>query len=407
MTRDLTAGSDPVIVAARRGPIGRARKGALVDERPEDLSVSVLRATLDAVPGLDPAMIEDFYLGCAVPEGVQNENIARRIAILAGYDSLPAVTVNRFCASSLQAARMAANAVRAGDGDVFLIGGVESVSHQLPVELRRHPAFGDAAARVEDIFADAEEWSDPRLGGVLPDAYVSMGITAEVVARVTGTTREDQDEWAAESQRRAAAAEQAGFFAREITPYRRKDGSVIDRDDGIRPATTVGVLAELRPAFHPAGTVTAGNSSPLNDGASAALIMSAERAVQLGATASARIIATSASALSPEIMGLGPIEASRKALAQAGLRIDDIDIIELNEAFAAQVVPTVRKLGAHPDRVNPFGGAIALGHPFGSTGVRLLTTLINGLQHTDGALGLATLCVGGGQGMAMIIERIH
>lgn len=400
-----TPENDAVIVAARRTPIGRAGKGSLVHDRPEDLAVSVVQGVLEQLPALAVEEIEDFYLGCAVPEGVQNQNIARRITVLAGYDSLPAVTVNRFCASSLQAARMAAHAVRAGEGDVFLVGGVESVSHQQPGDLHRHAAFDDADDRVREVFETGAAWGDPRTAGRLPDVYVAMGVTAELVARATGTSRRDQDEWALHSQLRAAAAEERGYFQREIIPYRRSDGTVVARDDGIRPETTLDVLAGLRGAFHPEGTVTAGNSSPLNDGASAALIMSARKATELGIEPLARIVSSAASALSPEIMGLGPVEASRKALARAGLTIDDIDIVELNEAFAAQVVPAVRQLGADPSKVNPFGGAIALGHPYGSTGVRLLTTLINGLQWTDGTLGLATLCVGGGQGMALVIER--
>lgn len=405
MTNAHQPGGDAVIVAARRTPIGRAGKGSLMRERPEDLSLAVVRDVLKRTPQLAAGELEDFYLGCAVPEGVQNQNIARRIAVMAGLDSLPAVTVNRFCASSLQAARMAAHAVKAGEGDAFLVGGVESVSHQQAAEEFRHPAFLDAAARINDIFRNGQMWSDPRAGDHLPDVYVAMGITAEMVARTTGTTRADQDEWALQSQMRAAAAAASGFFDRETTPYTRADGSVVTADDGIRPGTTLEVLSSLRPAFHPAGTATAGNSSPLNDGASAAIIMSADRAVELGIRPLARIISSAATALSPEIMGLGPVEASRTALRRAGLSIDDIDIIELNEAFAAQVVPSVRKLGANPDKVNPFGGAIALGHPFGSTGVRMLTTLVNGLEWTDGTFGLATLCVGGGQGMAMVIER--
>lgn len=398
--------TDAVIVAAGRGPIGRAGKGALVAERPEDLALSVIRGVLARVPELDPKSLEDFYLGCAVPEGVQNENIARRIAVMAGYDSLPAVTLNRFCASSLQAARMAAHAVRAGEGDAFLVGGVESVSHQQNSDQRRHPVFDSAAQRVQKSFSDEDAWHDPRADGLTPDVYVAMGVTAEFVARTTGTSRRDQDEWALQSQQRAARAVSEGFFSQEIVPYELADGSIVDSDDGLRPGTTLEVLGGLRPAFHPKGTVTAGNSSPLNDGASAAVIMSARRAAELGCRPLARIVSSSASALSPEIMGLGPIDASRKALTRVGLEVGDIDIIELNEAFAAQVVPTIRRLGVDPARVNPFGGAIALGHPYGSTGVRLLTTLINGLQRTDATLGLATLCVGGGQGMAVVIERM-
>lgn len=397
---------DAVIVAVKRTPIGRAFKGSLAQERPEDLSLTAVSAALASLPALQPSDLDDFYLGCAVPEGFQGDNIARRVAVLAGYDKLPATTVNRFCASSLQAAAMASQAIKAGDAQAILVGGVESVSTQRPVEVQPHPAFVDAADRADGVFETGVDWTDPRATGELPDVYISMGKTAEFVAQTTGTTRQAQDDWALESQMRATAALDANYFDAEIAAHTTCDGTVVDTDDGPRPTTTAEGLAGLNPAFHPEGTVTAGNASPLNDGASAMVIMRAARAHELGITPLARIVGSAASALSPEIMGLGPVEATNKLLARLGLTIKDIDIVELNEAFAAQVVPVVDQLGADPSTVNPHGGAIALGHPFGATGVRLLGTLLNGLTVQDRSLGLATLCVGGGQGMAMVIERV-
>lgn len=397
---------DPVVVAMKRTPIGRARKGSLATERPDDLALTAVTAVLDDLPQLDPSELDDFYLGCAMPEGVQGDNVARRVAVLAGFDSLPGATVNRFCASSLQATAMAAQAVRAGDGTSFLVGGVESVSLQPPIAAAPHPAFAESAARADRTFESGAAWRDPRESGALPDVYIAMGKTAEFVARSTGTTRRDQDEWALESQRRAARAIEGGYFEREIVPHTRRDGINVTRDDGPRPSTTLDGLAGLDPAFHPEGTVTAGNASPLNDGASALVVMRADRARALGITPLVRILGSSASGVSPEIMGLGPVEATDRLLRRLGLTVGDIDLVELNEAFAAQVVPVVRQLGLDPERVNPHGGAIALGHPFGATGARLVGTLINGLTSRDEALGLATLCVGGGQGMAMVIERV-
>lgn len=400
------APNDAVIVAYRRTPIGRARKGSLAAERPEDLALAAIRGALAAVPQLDYSEFADAYMGCAVPQGAQGDNIARRVMVLGGMDSVPAVTVNRFCASSLQATAMAAQAVKAGDGEAFLVAGVESTSFTPPVTQFPHPAFADAALRADEVFESGQEWVDPRESGQLPDVYLSMGTTAEFVARQTGTTRRDQDEWALESQLRAEKAIGSGYFAREIVPVTTASGLVVSADDGPRPGTTLEALSGLKPVFHENGTVSAGNASPLNDGASALVVMSAKRAGELGLKPLARILGSAASGLSPEIMGLGPVDASSRLLARLGLSIGDIDIIELNEAFAAQVVPVVRKLGADPEKVNPFGGAIALGHPFGATGARLVGTLINGLQTTDGSLGLATLCVGGGQGMAMVVERL-
>lgn len=405
MTGSLSA-HDAVVVAYRRTPFGRARKGSLALERPEDLALAAVRGALDQLPGLDPATLDDFLLGTAVPEGAQGDNMARRVAVYSGYDTLPGATVNRFCASSLQAVASAARAVRAADGDAYLVGGVESTSSTPPISRNLYPDSGDAAARADALFASGAAWTNPRAEGRTPDVYIAMGKTAEFVARATGTTREEQDHWALQSQQRAAAAIEHGYFADEIVPYVRTDGTVVTSDDGPRPGTTLEVLAGLRPAFNEQGTVTAGNASPLNDGASAIVLMSAARAAELGFSPLARILGATASALSPEVMGLGPVEASRKLLARLGLTVGDMDVIELNEAFAAQVVPVVRALGADPGRVNPHGGAIAIGHPFGATGVRLVGTLIHGLQATDGALGLATLCVGGGQGMALVLERL-
>ena len=399
-------GGDPVVVAYRRTPIGRARKGSLAQERPEDLALAAAGAALAEVPGLFPSDIDDAYVGCAVPEGAQGENIGRRIAILAGWDSLPAVTVNRFCASSVQATAMAAQAIRSGDADTVLVMGVESTSLTPPIIAHPHPAFAESAAHADAVFWAGDPWSDPRGHDRLPDAYIAMGKTAEFVARLTGTSREDQDAWALRSQQRAVSAIAAGHFAGEIAAVTTADGRVLNTDDGPRPTTTAAGLAALRPAFLESGTVTAGNASPLNDGASALIVMSAEHARRIGARPLARILGSAASGVSPEIMGLGPVEATHKLLRRNGLTVGDIDLMELNEAFAAQVVPTISQLGIDPDLVNPFGGAIALGHPFGATGARLVGTLIRGLATTGGTIGVATLCVGGGQGMALAVERL-
>jgi acetyl-CoA C-acetyltransferase len=397
---------DAVIVAVGRSPIGRARKGALKDIRPDDLAAQVVGAVMDRVAGLAEGTVEDLVLGCAQPEGEHGGNIARRVAVMLGRDDLPGTTVNRFCASSLQAARMAFHGIRAGEGDAYVIGGVESVSRYGQIDSAENPVFDDARAHAQRQAHETGSWQDPRLDGSLPDVYIPMGLTAEFVARHTGTTRQDQDAYAARSQQRAARAQDEGFMAREIIPVRLPDGSVVDADDSLRRGTTTEKLAELSPAFLEDGTVTAGNACPLNDGASAAVILSGRRATDLGVTPLARIVSSAVTGLSPEIMGLGPVEASRVALRRAGLEVGDLDAVELNEAFAAQVLPTARQLGLDEDRLNPHGGAIALGHPFGSTGARMLGTLINDLQTLDGQLGLATLCVGGGQGMAMVVERL-
>lgn len=403
--------SEAFIVSVARSPIGRARKGSLAGIRADDLAARMVRAAVDAVPGLDPARIDDLLLGCGQPAGEQGFNLARIVAVLCGWDAVPGATVNRYCSSSLQTTRMAFHAIRAGEGDVFVSAGVESVSRyeagasDLPSAV--NPVFRDALARsAARTTGGAAPWTDPRESGALPDPYIAMGQTAENVAQLRGVTREEQDAFAARSQQRAEAAIAAGFWAREITPVTLDDGTVVGADDGPRPGVTPEALAGLDPVFRPDGTVTAGNCCPLNDGA-AALVVVSERVVdELSLTPLARIVSTGVSGLSPEIMGLGPVEASRRALAHAGLGIDDIDLVEINEAFAAQVIPSARELGVDPERLNVHGGAIAVGHPFGMTGARITATLLNGLSATGGRYGLETMCVGGGQGMAMVLERI-
>ena len=405
--------AEAVIVATARSPIGRAFKGSLVDVRPDDLATSIIQAALDDVPALAPATIDDIYVGCAEPRDEHGGNLARRIAVQLGLDHVPAATINRFCASSVQTARMAFHAIKAGEGDVFVSAGVECVSRYVgfggagvdPVETQ-NPLFADASARTARYAESNDTWHDPRSDGALPDVYIQMGQTAEHVATSVGVTRSDQDEFALLSQTRAEQAAKDGFFAREITPVTLPDGRVVDTDDSPRPGTTLEKLAALAPVFRPHGTVTAGNCTPLNDGAAAVVIMSDVRARELGLAPLARIVATATSALSPEIMGLGPVESTQRVLARAGMTIDDVDLVEINEAFAAQVVPSARQLGIPYDKLNVHGGAIALGHPFGSTGARIMTTLLNGLQSTGGTIGLETMCVGGGQGMAILLERL-
>jgi acetyl-CoA C-acetyltransferase len=384
---------EAVIVAATRTPIGRAKKGSLVDVRPDDLLAFAIKATIDKVPEIDPGEIVDVMVGCGFPEQKQGMNLARRAGLLGGLpDHVPGTTVNRFCASSLQTIRMAFHAIKAGEGDAFIAAGVESISQVdgYPKDMEElHPKlFGD----------DAE----------IANVYIPMGMTAENVAERYDVSRVDIDRFAQRSQERAVAAQESGFFAREISPYRRDDGTVTEKDDGPRASSTLEKLAALEPSFKPEGKVTAGNSCPLNDGAAAVLVMSAERADQLGITPLARILASSVSGVAPEIMGVGPIEAVRKVLKQADMSLEDIDVVELNEAFAAQVLPVCRELGIDPfgDALNPHGGAIALGHPYGMTGARIMCTLLNDLQTHDKSIGLETMCVGGGQGMAMVIERL-
>jgi acetyl-CoA C-acetyltransferase len=404
---------EAVIVSTARSPIGRAFKGSLTEMRPDDLSVQVISAALAKIPQLDPTLVEDLYWGCAEPSGRQGSNMARVIAVLAGFDGLPGSTINRFCASSVQTTRMAYHAIKAGEGDIFISGGVECVSQYTKFAGAggsdaddMNPQFADAAARSVQIAKDNETWSDPREQGLLPDVYLTMGQTAENVATLRGVSRERQDEWGVTSQNRAEKAIADGFFEREIAPVTLADGSVVSKDDGPRAGVTLEALQGLNPVFREQGTITAGNCCPLNDGAAAVVVMSDTKAKELGLAPLARVVSTGVSGLSPEIMGLGPVEASRQALARAGMTIGDMDLYEINEAFAAQVLPSADDLGMDFDKLNVHGGAIALGHPFGSTGARITTTLLNGLAARDGQFGLETMCVGGGQGMAIIYERL-
>ena len=404
---------EAVIVATARSPIGRAMKGSLVDVRPDHLAATIVQAVLDKVPGLDPRSLDDLMLGCAEPEAKQGVNMARRVAVALGYDTLPGTTVNRFCASSVQTSRMAFHAIKAGEGHAFVSAGVECVS-QYPAfngagagrEEFLDPAFDEARARTDFTARTNQAWRNPREDGLLPDVYIAMGQTAENLATSRGISRAEQDEFGVRSQNLAEKAIADGFFDREITPVTTPSGTVVSRDDGPRPGVTLEGVSGLRTVFREEGTVTAGNCCPLNDGAAAVVIMSDTRAAELGLTPLARIVSTGVSGLSPEIMGLGPVEASRRALALAGMTVNDMDLVEINEAFAAQVIPSYQDLGIDLDRLNVHGGAIALGHPFGSTGARITTTLLNGLQSRDKEFGLETMCVGGGQGMAMLVQRL-
>jgi acetyl-CoA C-acetyltransferase len=404
---------EAVIVAAARSPIGRAFKGSLAGVRPDDLTAQMVRAALAQVPALDPSDVDDLMLGCGLPGGEQGFNMARIVAVLLGYDSMPGTTVTRYCSSSLQTTRMALHAIKAGEGDVFISAGVETVSRfakgnsdSLPDT--HNPLFAEAGERTAATAeSGTDTWIDPRSQGLVPDAYIAMGQTAENLARAKGVTREDMDRFGVRSQNLAEKAIADGFFAREIAPVTLADGTIVSTDDGPRAGTNYESVSQLKPVFRPDGLITAGNACPLNDGASALVIMSDVKAAELGLTPLARIVSTGVSGLSPEIMGLGPVEASRKALKLAGMTIDDVDLVEINEAFAAQVIPSARDLGVDEDRLNVHGGAIALGHPFGSTGARITTTLINGLRAKDKTIGLETMCVGGGQGMAMVLERLN
>jgi len=398
---------EAVIVATARSPIGRANKGSLVSIRPDDLAAQMVHAVLDKVPQLPRAEIEDLMLGCGQPGGEQGYNIARVVAILSGLADVPGVTVNRYCSSSLQTIRMAAHAIKAGEGDAFIAAGVECVSRYQfgasdtgPV----NPEFESARERTLARSQGGQPAWTPQEG--LPDIYIAMGQTAENVREAESVTRRDMDEFGARSQQLAVESVESGFFEREITPVTLPDGSVVSRDDGPRPGTTVEKLAELKPVFRPDGEITAGNACPLNDGAAAVVVMSDTRARELGITPLARVVSSGVSGLNPEIMGLGPIEACRQALRRAGMTIDDIDLVEINEAFAAQVLPSARHLDIPMEKLNTHGGAIALGHPFGMTGARIMTTLINALESDDKTFGLESMCVGGGQGMAMIVERL-
>jgi acetyl-CoA C-acetyltransferase len=402
---------EAVIVSTARSPIGRAGKGSLREMRPDDLAASMVRAALDQVPALDPADIEDLMLGCGLPGGEQGYNMGRVVAVLLGLDHLPGTTITRYCASSVQTTRMAFHAITAGEGDVFISAGVETVSRftkgssdGLPDT--RNPSFADAITRTATAAEGGVDWHDPRADGLLPDIYMPMGQTAENLAQSRGISRRELDEFGVRSQNLAEAAIKAGFWQREITPVTLPDGTVVSADDGPRAGVTLEAVSELKPVFRPDGLVTAGNCCPLNDGAAAVIVMSAAKAHELGFAPLARIVSTGLTALSPEIMGLGPVEATKQALARAGMTIADMDLVEINEAFAAQVVPSYQDLGIDIDKLNINGGAIAVGHPFGMTGARLQATMINSLAFHDKQLGLITLCVGGGQGMALILERM-
>jgi acetyl-CoA C-acetyltransferase len=411
---------EAVIVATARSPIGRAFKGSLRDLRADDLAATIIEAALDKVPELDRTTIEDLYLGCGLPGGEQGFNMARVVATLLGLDGLPGATVTRYCSSSLQTTRMAFHAIKAGEGDVFISAGVETVSRfargnsdRLPAEAQElvgggweNPVFADARARTDRQAQGGETWHDPRADGDLPNIYLPMGFTAENLAQAYDVSREAMDDFGVRSQNLAEKAIADGFWEREITPVTTGDGTVVSTDDGPRPGVTVESVSSLKPVFRPDGRITAGNCCPLNDGAAAVIIMSDVRARELGLTPLARIVSTGVTALSPEIMGLGPVEASRMALRRAGMTIDDVDLVEINEAFAAQVIPSYRELRIPIDRLNVMGGAIAIGHPFGMTGARITGTLLNSLAWHDKTIGLETMCVGGGQGMAMVLERL-
>ncbi|MFG1947893.1 acetyl-CoA C-acetyltransferase [Nonomuraea sp. NPDC048826] len=402
---------EAVIVSTARSPIGRAFKGSLKDIRPDDMTVQMIQAALAKVPQLDPHSIDDIMLGCGLPGGEQGYNMGRVVAVMLGLDDVPGTTITRYCSSSLQTTRMAYHAIKAGEGDVFISAGVEAVSRfakgnsdSLPDTM--NPIFGDAGARTKSYAEGGKTWHDPREDDQVPDVYIAMGQTAENVAQIKGVSRQEQDEFGVRSQNLAEKALADGFWQKDITPLTLPDGTVVSKDDGPRAGTTYEKVSTLQPVFRPDGTVTAGNCCALNDGAAAVVVMSDTKAAELGITPLARIVATGVSGLSPEIMGLGPVEASKQALARAGMAIEDVDLVEINEAFAAQVIPSYRELGIDLDRLNVNGGAIAVGHPFGMTGARITSTLINSLQHHDKTIGLETMCVGGGQGMALLLERL-
>ena len=402
---------EAVIVSAARSPIGRANKGSLREVRPDDLSAAMIRAALDKIPELDPTQIDDLYLGCGLPGGESGFNMGRIVAVMLGYDQLPGATITRYCSSSVQTTRMAFHAIKAGEGDVFISAGVETVSRfamgtsdHLPDT--KNPLFEEATVRTATTAEGGVGWHDPREDGSIPDAYITMGQTAENVAKLRGLSRQELDEFGVRSQNLAEKAIANGFWANEITPYTTPDGTEVTKDDGPRAGVTLEAAAGLDPVFRPDGVVTAANCCPLNDGAAAVVVMSDTKAKELGLTPLARIVSTGVTALSPEIMGLGPVEATKQALARANMTIDDIDLVEINEAFAAQVVPSYQDLGIDLDRLNVNGGAIAVGHPFGMTGARLQNTMLNSLRWHDKQTGLITMCVGGGQGMALVLERM-
>ncbi|GAA3511626.1 acetyl-CoA C-acetyltransferase [Aeromicrobium panaciterrae] len=404
--------TEAVIVSTARSPIGRAFKGSLKDMRPDDLTVQMVQAALAKVPGLDPKDIVDLHLGVGQPAGESGYNLGRVVAVQAGFDHVPGVTVNRYCSSSLQTTRMAFHAIKAGEGDVFISAGVETVSRfgkgsSDGMPDTKNPLFDEAVARTaKREEGGAPTWTDPRADGDVPDVYIAMGQTAENVQQKIGMSREEQDEFGVRSQNLAEKALADGFWAKDITPVTLPDGTVVSLDDGPRAGVTLEAVSQLKPVFRPDGTVTAGNCCPLNDGAAAVVIMSDTKAKELGLTPLARIVSTAVTGLSPEIMGLGPVEAIPAALRNAGMGIDDIDLYEINEAFAVQSWGSAKELGIPMDKLNVNGGAIAVGHPFGMTGARITSTLINSLQHHDKQFGVESMCVGGGQGMAMVIERL-
>jgi acetyl-CoA C-acetyltransferase len=411
---------EAVIVATARSPIGRAHKGSLKDLRPDDLATTIVDAALNKVPQLDRTLIEDLYLGCGLPGGEQGFNMARVIATKLGLDGLPGATITRYCSSSLQTTRMAFHAIKAGEGDIFVSAGVETVSRYargssdgLPSAAQElvggrwtNPYFDTAQARTASFAQGGKTWHDPREDGEAPDIYITMGQTAENLAQIKNVSREEMDEFGVRSQNLAEKAIANGFWDREITPVTLPDGTVVSKDDGPRAGVTMDAVSQLKPVFRPDGRVTAGNCCPLNDGAAAVVIMSDTKARELGITPIARIVSTGVTALSPEIMGYGPVEASKQALKRAGMTIDDVDLVEINEAFAAQVIPSYKDLGIPLEKLNVNGGAIAIGHPFGMTGARITGTLLNALDWHDKSIGLETMCVGGGQGMAMVLERL-
>jgi acetyl-CoA C-acetyltransferase len=401
---------EAVIVSAARSPIGRANKGSLKDLRPDDLTAFIVKTALDKIPALDPNTVDDLLLGCGLPGGESGNNMGRVVNILNGMDQVPGATITRYCASSVQTSRMAFHAIKAGEADVIISAGVETVSRFAKGTSdhwpdTHNPLFAEAQARTEETAKGGVDWHDPREDGNLPDIYIAMGQTAENVAKMRGLSRQELDEFGVRSQNLAEKAIDAGFWAREITPVTTPDGTVVSTDDGPRAGVTYESVSQLQPVFRPDGVVTAGNCCALNDGAAAVVIMSDAKAAELGLTPLARIVSTGVSGLSPEIMGLGPVEATKNALKYAGMSIGDIDLVEINEAFAAQVVPSYQDLGIDLDRLNVNGGAIAVGHPFGMTGARILTTLLSNLRDRDATVGLETMCVGGGQGIAAVFER--
>ncbi len=405
---------EAVIVSTARSPIGRAFKGSLTEMRADDFTVQMVKAALAKVPELDPKDITDLMLGCGLPGGEQGFNMGRVVSVLLGFDHLPGTTITRYCSSSLQTTRMAFHAIKAGEGDAFISAGVETVSRfgkgnsdHIEGQDLKNPVFEDAMQRTDKLAQGGQEWHDPREGDSIPDVYIAMGQTAENVQQLIGMSREEQDEFGVRSQNLAEKAIEDGFWAKDITPVTLPDGSTVSTDDGPRAGVTLEAVSQLKPVFREDGTVTAGNCCALNDGAAAVVVMSDTKAKELGLTPLARIVSTGVTGLSPEIMGLGPVEATRQALHHAGMTIDDIDLFEINEAFAVQALGSAQKLGIPIDKLNVNGGAIAVGHPFGMTGARITSTLINSLQHHDKTFGVETMCVGGGMGMAMVLERLN